>query len=262
MHGFEPVLVSVRPPEYSMMFHHPNIEATARQAKAMGLKHVMVETTEENWREKLIEAFRGLGARGIVAGAIASEYQRRRIDSIGEELGIPTYAPLWHKDKGLELRQEMLDYFEIYISAVSAEGLGPEFLGEPFRKLAEADKPGIHPFLEGGEGETFVTDAPFFKEKIKVKKWKKSWDGVRGVAEAEFSAKTGKKKEKIILIGPRSTDSSPSSIRRMRRSRWMSWWRISCPTGTTCIRSRLGSRRSWSCSRRCSRLQEPRSRPR
>ncbi len=182
MHGFEPVLVTVRPPEYSMMFHHPNIDATKRQSEAMGLEQVFVETTEEDWRERLIEAFREVKAEGIVAGAVASEYQRRRIDSIGEELGIPTYAPLWHKDQGSPLLEEMLAYFEIYVTAVSAEGLGPEFLGEPLKKLADAKKPGVHPFLEGGEGETYVADAPFFRERLVVGSWKKSWDGVRGVA--------------------------------------------------------------------------------
>jgi ABC transporter with metal-binding/Fe-S-binding domain ATP-binding protein len=179
--GFEPILVTVKPPEYSMMFHHPNVELTARQAKEMGLEHVFVETTEENWREQLIETFRKLDAKGIVAGAIASEYQRRRIDRIGESLGIPTYAPLWHK--GDEVMNEMLDNMEILVIAVSAEGLGPEFLGEPLKKIVDAKKPGIHPFLEGGEGETFVTNAPFFKNRIKIKNVKKSWDGVRGVAE-------------------------------------------------------------------------------
>ncbi|MEW6035235.1 MAG: diphthine--ammonia ligase [Candidatus Micrarchaeota archaeon] len=184
MHGFEPHLVTVRPPEYSMMFHHPNVGATKRQADAMGLPQVFVETTEEDWRGKLIETFRMLGAGGIVAGAVASEYQRRRIDSIGEELGIPTYAPLWHKEKSAVL-QEMLEYFEIYVTAVSAEGLGPEFLGEPLKKLVEAKKPNVHPFLEGGEGETFVADAPFFRKKLEIREWKKTWDGVRGVAEIQ-----------------------------------------------------------------------------
>jgi ABC transporter with metal-binding/Fe-S-binding domain ATP-binding protein len=179
--GFEPVLLTVKPPEYSMMFHHPNIEATRKQAEAMGLEQSFVETTEENWKEKLISALKELKAEGIVAGAIESEYQRRRVDAIGEELDIPTYAPLWHK--GEELRQEMLGYMEIFITAVSAEGLGEEWLGRPLKELAEDTPENIHPFLEGGEGETFVADAPFFKKPVEIKGWRKSWDGVRGVAE-------------------------------------------------------------------------------
>jgi len=181
--GFEPVLVTVRPPEYSMMFHHPNIDMTKKQAESMGLEQVFAETTEDDWKQKLTDVFRKIKAEGIVAGAVESEYQRRRIDSIGEELGIPTYAPLWHK--GRETLGEMLEYFDIYVTAVSAEGLGPEFLGEPLKKLLASNTPDINAFLEGGEGETFVTNAPFFKKRIEIKRWKKDWDGVRGVAHIE-----------------------------------------------------------------------------
>jgi len=181
--GFEPVLVTVEPEEYSMMFHHPNIRFTGLQAKAMGLKQVFVKATEKDWAEKLKAAFRKLKAEGIVTGAIASEYQRRRIENIGEELGIPTYSPLWHKEEVLP--GEMLGNMEIYVTAVSAEGLGPELLGKPLSELLKKKVPGIHPLLEGGEGETFVCDAPFFSKRIVIGKWKKSWDGVRGVALIE-----------------------------------------------------------------------------
>jgi diphthamide synthase (EF-2-diphthine--ammonia ligase) len=71
--------------------------------------------------------------------------------------------------------------------------LDERFLGEPLRKLVDAKVKNIHPFLEGGEGETFVTDASFFTKKIKIKKWNKKWDGIRGIAEiveAELVTKT------------------------------------------------------------------------
>lgn len=181
--GHEVVLLTVRPPDYSMMFHHPNIDATKLQAEAMGLKQVFVETTEENWREKLVAALRELKAEGIATGAVASTYQKSRIDAIAKELGIPSFAPLWHA--GEDKMEEMLRDFEIYVTAVSAEGLGPEFLGEPLEKLIRAKKPHVHLFLEGGEGETFVANAPFFRKRIIIRGWKKTWDGVRGVAEIE-----------------------------------------------------------------------------
>jgi ABC transporter with metal-binding/Fe-S-binding domain ATP-binding protein len=181
--GYKIVLLTVRPPEYSMMFHHPNIDATKMQAEAMGLRQVFIETTEENWREKVVEALRGLKAGGIATGAVASTYQKSRIDSIANELGIPSFAPLWHA--GEDKMAEMLRDFEVYVTAVSAEGLGPEFLGEPLEKLIRAKKPHVHLFLEGGEGETFVANAPFFRKRIVIRGWKKTWDGVRGVAEIE-----------------------------------------------------------------------------
>ncbi|MFH1394292.1 MAG: diphthine--ammonia ligase [Candidatus Micrarchaeota archaeon] len=179
--GFEPVLVTAVPEEYSMMFHHPNVQLAKKQAKVMGLKHSFVEVGEGNWHKKLKAELQKVGAEGIVTGAIASEYQRWRIEGLAEDLGIPTYGPLWHKED--ELFDEMLTYLEIYISAVSADGLDEKWLGRQLKELAKNPPKNIHPFLEGGEGETFVANAPFFKSRIKIKEWKKSWDGVRGVAE-------------------------------------------------------------------------------
>jgi len=173
--------VTVEPEEYSMMFHHPNTRATRLQAQAMGLKHVFVKATEKDWRPRLRSAIAKLRAKAVVTGAIASEYQRWRIEAVAEELGIPHFSPLWHKEEAL--LREMPESMEVYITAVSAEGLGPELLGAPLSELIKRRVPGIHPLLEGGEGETFVADAPFFKKRIVIKEWKKSWDGVRGVAE-------------------------------------------------------------------------------
>jgi diphthine-ammonia ligase len=175
--GWDPVLVTVFPEPYSMMFHHPNAEWTKLQAEAMGLEQITFKTGKDGELDKLKEVLSGMDIQGIITGAIASEYQKQRIDKIGHELGVPTYSPLWHKEKVLA---EELKHFEIYITAVSAEGLGPELLGKNFNELGE--RKNIHPLLEGGEGETFVADAPFFKKRIEILEWKTEWDGVRGVA--------------------------------------------------------------------------------
>ncbi|MDD5337485.1 MAG: diphthine--ammonia ligase [Candidatus ainarchaeum sp.] len=174
--GFEPFLLTMRGEEYSMMFHHPNVQWTELQARAMGLEHEFMDAGA-NELLSLENAIKNSGADAIFSGAIASDYQRQRIEQIGENLGIPTYSPLWHKDSAL---MGELSYFEIYVVSVSAEGLGPELLGKPFAVLA--GKKNIHPFLEGGEGETFVANAPFFSKRIIIDEWEKKWDGVRGVA--------------------------------------------------------------------------------
>lgn len=179
--GMEPILVTVEPIEYSMMFHHPNIDATKLQAQALGLEQVFVKATDENYHEKLLEVIGKLNVEGIVSGAIASTYQKSRIEKLANELGIQVLSPLWHREK--ELLPEILEKFEVYVSAVSAQGLGPELLGKPLTELTKRNIPGIHPMLEGGEGETFVCDAPFFKKRIVIEEWDKSWDGVRGVAK-------------------------------------------------------------------------------
>ncbi len=179
--GFEPLLLTVKPEPYSMMFHHPNIEYTKLQAEAMELKQEIIEVTEKNWEEKLSEALKKLRAEGLVAGAVASEFQRRRFEKICENLGIPSYAPLWHKGK--EILDEMLENMDVRIVAVAAEGLGKEWLGKPLEELVKKKPKNIDIFLEGGEGETFVADAPFFKKRIIIGGWDIEWDGVRGVAK-------------------------------------------------------------------------------
>ena len=179
--GFEPILITVKAEAYSMMFHHPNIDKTKLQAKAIGIKQYFLKTNDARWHGDLKKLLKRMRVEGVVAGAVASEYQRRRIEKLGEELGIPTYTPLWHKED--ELMQEVLQYFDAYITAVAAEGLGKEWLGEKFSKLAKAKIKDIHPFLEGGEGETYVANAPFFKKRINIKRWEKKWDGIRGEAE-------------------------------------------------------------------------------
>lgn len=181
--GYEPFLLSIKPEPYSMMFHHPNVKATAKQAKALGAKHMLISATEKDWEQKLLAALKKTKADAIVTGAVESEYQRWRIETVANKLDIPHFSPLWHKND--VVLKDMLEYFEVYVTAVSADGLGPEFLGEPLKKLVDAKKKNIHPLLEGGEAETFVVNAPFFKKTIRIKKWKKEWDGIRGVAHAK-----------------------------------------------------------------------------
>lgn len=212
--GFEPVLVTMKPKEYSMMFHHPNIERTGLQAKALGdAEHIIVDAGDDELLS-LKKAIWKAGAHAIVTGAIESEYQKQRIDKIGEELGIPAYSPLWHKhiaagsggrgslgdarggepDGGV-LMEEMLRYFETYLMSVSAEGFTDKDIGKPLKDVL--GRKGIHPFLEGGEGETYVCDAPFFKKRIVIEKVRKTWDGVRGVGEIERAELVGKKRGKL-----------------------------------------------------------------
>src|SRR3989338_5952755 len=42
--GFEPILITVKAEAYSMMFHHPNIDKTKLQAKAIGTEQNRFET--------------------------------------------------------------------------------------------------------------------------------------------------------------------------------------------------------------------------
>jgi diphthamide synthase (EF-2-diphthine--ammonia ligase) len=50
-----------------------------------------------------------------------------------------------------------------------------------FRPPPGAKRVDMKTLLEGGEGETFVLDAPFFNKRIVVDEVEKQWDGLRGV---------------------------------------------------------------------------------
>ncbi len=187
--GWEVELLTIEPAEGSMMFHHPNTKWCALQAKAMGLPHTFVKRKSSDELMDLEDSIMGLkakrGIRGVVTGAVASEYQKQRIEIIGENCGLPTFNPLWHK--GAQILREMADALEIIVVSVSADGLDEKWLG---RKLdgdaidelkAMPSRPNI--FFEGGEAETFVCGGQNFRNAIKISKSKKSFDGVRGTLE-------------------------------------------------------------------------------
>ncbi|QLJ53472.1 MAG: hypothetical protein Sv326_1297 [Candidatus Fermentimicrarchaeum limneticum] len=175
----------------SFMFHRPNVEWVPLQAEAMDLPLIMQRSSGEKLREldDLKSLMQSVKVDGIVTGAVASEYQKEKVDMICEELGLCSFSPLWHKE-GEQLLREMVGAgFEIMITSVSAAGFDESWLGRRIdekcvEELLELRRRyGISVVGEGGEMETFVTDAPSFKKKIKIKKTEKSWDGVRGVLE-------------------------------------------------------------------------------
>ncbi|MEM3031088.1 MAG: diphthine--ammonia ligase [Candidatus Micrarchaeia archaeon] len=177
----------------SFMFHRPNVEWCGLQAEAMGLKGAKARTSGEREREvadlkrALAKIKRAYHVDGVVSGALASEYQKEKIDGVCEELGLKSFAPLWHKDGEAVLRELVSAGWEIFVSAVAAEGLGKEWLGrrldeKAIDELAALHRArGIHVGLEGGEGETFVAFAPgLFRRRVKITRARPVWTGSSG----------------------------------------------------------------------------------
>ncbi|MFA5930661.1 MAG: diphthine--ammonia ligase [Candidatus Micrarchaeia archaeon] len=186
--GYDVSLLTIEPAEYSTMFHHPNIKWCAKQAEAMGMPFTMVEADGEAEEDELAaikEGLRKMRADAVATGAIESEYQKQRIDKIAHELGIHSFSPIWRT--GETLLSEQCKYLDSLVAAVSAEGLGKADLGakfdEKFVNRLKKMKPPVSPHLEGGEGETFVSNAPFFTQALKIREMEKEWDGSRGVAK-------------------------------------------------------------------------------
>ncbi len=182
-------LVSLIPErEDSWMFHRPNPEIINLYSKTSGIPLKKKRTTGDKKKEikDFKNVLRNLKIDGVVNGAVASNYQKKRIEKVCEELKIESLTPLWKKDPEKLLKNMLKEGLEIIITSISAKGLEKEWLGrkiekESIEELKDLNQEyGIHITGEGGEYETLVLDAPFFKKRIIPVKTKKIWDGIRG----------------------------------------------------------------------------------
>jgi ABC transporter with metal-binding/Fe-S-binding domain ATP-binding protein len=166
--------------EESYMFHTPNVEITKQQAEAIGLPSVQRRTRGEKEKELgdlekvLIRARADFELEGVVTGSVRSVYQSSRVQRVCRRLGLWCFNPLWLKDE-IELLNEVVgNGFEVIITGVFAYPLNAELLGRRLDKdlIRELERLkeeyGINPAGEGGEIETTVTDAPFFKKRIEI----------------------------------------------------------------------------------------------
>jgi diphthine-ammonia ligase len=191
-------LVTVFPKsEDSWMFHYPALKWTKLQAETIGIPQMTISTNGEKEKE-LEDLSAGLsniaklsGIDAIVSGAVASEYQRTRLDNICEELGLKSFAPLWHKNQEQLVREEIESGFDFIITACNAMGLDAEWLG---RKIGTPDlaelvklnkRFGLNVAFEGGEAETFVIRAPLFKRSLSIVRSKPHWRGESGYLELQ-----------------------------------------------------------------------------
>jgi diphthine-ammonia ligase len=186
--------------EDSWMFHYPNIGLVDLFAEAVGIPVVKAETlgVKEEELADLERLVKTLDVEGIVSGAIASSYQKTRIEKISKNLGLECIAPLWHRNP-LDILEEILDLnFETIMTGVYAYGFSKEWLGRKIDTSAVADlmelnrQYGVSLVGEGGEYETLVLDAPFFRKRIKIVETEAVWKDPSGhlqIGKAELEAK-------------------------------------------------------------------------
>lgn len=161
----------------SFLLHTPNLALVELQGAAWGkaVRRVRIDGVGEAAESRaLAEALR-TGAGAIVAGAIASAYQWARLGRISAELGRPLFTPLWGKDPGRVVREEIAAGLDIRLVQVAAGPLGPELLGRrldlDLLALLErigGDREPVHVAGEGGEYESLVVDAPFFARRLNL----------------------------------------------------------------------------------------------
>lgn len=177
-------MVSENPESY--MFHFPNIHLVKTQASLMGIQ--LIEKKTKGVKEEELDDLEDVLASiknevdGLVTGALASTYQKMRIDSICKRLDLLSIAPLWHRPPEEYLRAALADGFEIIFVGVAAPPLDAKWLGrkldeKAINELVELNKKhGIHPGGEGGEFESLVLDCPLFSKKIHVVHAETNWN--------------------------------------------------------------------------------------
>jgi ABC transporter with metal-binding/Fe-S-binding domain ATP-binding protein len=187
--GHEVVSLASMVPENpeSYMFHHPNIEWTSMQADAMGIPIITKRTAGEKEKEledlenviRELKENENLG--GVVSGALASHYQKSRIDNICQKLELESIAPLWGTDPTIHWNNILETGFEVIITSVASEGLEKDWLGRKINKktLKELEilskKHGFNLAGEGGEFETFVLNGPIFKKRLVIIDTESTW---------------------------------------------------------------------------------------
>jgi predicted ATP pyrophosphatase (TIGR00289 family) len=172
----------------SWMFHYPNIHLADFFAEAVGIPLVKGETSgvKETELEDLKRLLANLQVRGVVTGAIMSQYQKKRIDRICQELNLKSIAPLWHENPQKLLLEMVNLNFEVLIVGVYAYGFDVTWLGRKINQKTISDlielskKYQISIVGEGGEYETLVLDAPFFKKRIQLVQTEKVWENHSG----------------------------------------------------------------------------------
>ncbi|MFH1850100.1 MAG: diphthine--ammonia ligase [archaeon] len=160
--------------EDSYMFHTPAVSLIPKQAEAMGLPLLQVETKGEKEKElkDLAEAIsrakEAYGIEGVVTGAVASVYQASRIEKICDTLSLKCVNPLWQMDQIGLLKDLVKNRFKVIVTAVAAYPLDGSFVGriiddDYIKEVGELQKKfKINPAGEGGEFETAVLECPLF----------------------------------------------------------------------------------------------------
>ncbi|CAM8925884.1 unnamed protein product [Rhodiola kirilowii] len=104
----------------------------------------------------------------VSSGAIASDYQRLRVESICSRLGLVSLAYLWKHDQSLLLNEMISNEIMAIFVKVASLGLDPKkHLGKELAELNPylhklKELYGINVCGEGGEYETLTLDCPLF----------------------------------------------------------------------------------------------------
>ncbi|MDY6776815.1 MAG: diphthine--ammonia ligase [Candidatus Nanohaloarchaea archaeon] len=162
----------------SYMFDSKERTVVKQQSSSLGIPLLTEETPGEKEEEleeleRMMERAREeCGAEGVVSGALASVYQRKRVEEAADRTGLKAFSPLWMEDQEGYMRWLVREGFEVKVTEVKARGLDEEWEGrtldrDAVEELVElSEEHGFQPAGEGGGFETVVVDGPMFSRRI------------------------------------------------------------------------------------------------
>ncbi len=179
--------VTYIPVQDSEMFHVPNIKNAGLVSSLLDLETIYYDEREF---ESSFGDLKRSGIECVISGAIASDYQKTKIEKYCTNEGLLSFSPLWRIDPVIVLNEIIFRGIEAIIISVSAEGLNEKFLGRRFDNELIADlmkvheKYGINLAGEGGEYESFVVGLKG-GERIRIISQKTEWSGSTGYLDVE-----------------------------------------------------------------------------
>jgi len=177
-------IISENPDSY--MFHTCNIDKIELVAEALGIPIIIKKSSgkKEEELKDLEEVLKLLDIDTVVAGGIASNYQKSRIENLCKKLKLNCIFPFWNIDNEKFIRDTIDLNFDVRIVGVFSDGLDKSWLGRKIdyntlKELKELNKKyGLSLVGEGGEFETIVLNGPIFKKRIKIIQAKRIWDSI------------------------------------------------------------------------------------
>jgi ABC transporter with metal-binding/Fe-S-binding domain ATP-binding protein len=204
--GYDVVaLISVKPKNTeAYLWHYATVEWTLLSAQAMGLPLIMLKCEKINPKEEaeeLEKVLEKIKIDALVLGGVGlQKTQIKAVEKVAKKFKIKVLVPYKNLTSEQLLEEELKSGFDIVITQVASDGLGPEWLGRKldknsFEELKQLSKKfGFDILGEGGYYDTFVLDSPFFKKKIEIVNASKFWDnstssGYLKVSEAQLIPK-------------------------------------------------------------------------
>jgi len=180
-------LIAVKPKNTeAYLWHYATVEWTLLSSEALGIPLILLKSNKigpDEEAKELEKVFDRIKIDALLLGGVGlQKTQIRAIEKVAKKYNINIIVPHQNMDHYDLFKEAIQLGFDIRITQVATEGLGPEWLGrrvdlgtlEQLKKLSE--KCGFHIGFEGGYADTFVVDGPIFKKRIEFTNTSKVWD--------------------------------------------------------------------------------------